>query len=190
MSATLPCSPNTRRNQENLSPKQNRPGHEDRSAIAGTAATPSEPQTAFRAHSGRRPHRSCCSVISPSLTASPVPALANRTSILALFPALGLFRSRRSRSSRLAASPRTPVTFRPISLTASSSASLPPARDENIGTFFNEPLGARQRHATRSTRDDCNPTLELSHDFSFQAPSLVDWGRPREFRHGSAGVRR
>jgi hypothetical protein len=31
--------------------------------------------------------------------------------------------NRRSRSSRLAASPRTPVTFRPISLTASSSAS-------------------------------------------------------------------
>ncbi len=24
---------------------------------------------------------------------------------------------------------------------------LPPARDEDIGTFFNEPLGTRQRHA-------------------------------------------
>src|SRR6185437_2746046 len=41
---------------------------------------------------------------------------------------------------------------------------LPPARDENVGTFFNEPLGARQRHAARSTRDDSNLTLKLSHD--------------------------
>ena len=39
-----------------------------------------------------------------------------------------------------------------------------PARDENIGAFFNEPLGARQRHAARSTRDDCNLTFKLSHD--------------------------
>src|SRR5712692_359258 len=44
---------------------------------------------------------------------------------------------------------------------------LPPARDENVGAFFNEPLGARQRHAARSTRDDCNLTLKLSHNFSF-----------------------
>src|SRR5689334_1076741 len=44
---------------------------------------------------------------------------------------------------------------------------LPPARDEDIGTFFNEPLGARQRQAARSTRDDCNLTLKLSHDSSF-----------------------
>src|ERR1700760_557428 len=36
---------------------------------------------------------------------------------------------------------------------------LPPARDEDIGAFFNEPLGARQRHAARSTRDDCNLTV-------------------------------
>src|SRR5260221_14406901 len=57
---------------------------------------------------------------------------------------------------------------------------LPPARDKNIGAFFNEPLGARQRHAARSTRDDCNLTLKLSHDFSFQAPSLVVRGGPRD----------
>src|SRR5580704_17164126 len=62
----------------------------------------------------------CCSVISPSGTASPVPALAYRMSILP-FSRLTVS-NRRSRSSRLAASPRTPVTFRPISLTASSSA--------------------------------------------------------------------
>src|SRR5262249_25432291 len=43
---------------------------------------------------------------------------------------------------------------------------LPPARDENIGAFFNEPLGARQRHAARSTRNDCNLPLKLSHDYS------------------------
>src|SRR3984885_9116890 len=55
---------------------------------------------------------------------------------------------------------------------------LPSARDENIGAFFNEPLGARQHHATRSTRDDCNLTFKLSHNFSFQAPSLVVRGGP------------
>src|SRR6266403_5549523 len=55
---------------------------------------------------------------------------------------------------------------------------LPPARDKNIGAFFDEPLGARQRHAARSTRDDCNLTLKPSHDFSFQAPSLARPGRP------------
>jgi hypothetical protein len=36
---------------------------------------------------------------------------------------------------------------------------LSPARDENIGAFFNEPLGARQRHTARSARDDCNLTV-------------------------------
>ena len=67
---------------------------------------------------------------------------------------------------------------------------LSPARDENIGAFFNEPLGARQRHAARSTRDDCNLTFKLSHDCSFQASALIVRGHPREPRHGSAGVRR
>src|SRR6202035_497680 len=33
---------------------------------------------------------------------------------------------------------------------------LPPARDENVGAFFNEPLGARQLLAARSTHYDCN----------------------------------
>src|SRR6202020_1948332 len=61
----------------------------------------------------------CCSVISPSGTASPVPALAYRTSILP-FSRLTVSK-RRSRSSRLAASPCTPVPFRPISFTALSS---------------------------------------------------------------------
>ena len=65
-----------------------------------------------------------------------------------------------------------------------------PARDENVGAFFDEPLGARQRHATRSTRDDCNLTFKLSHDFSFQPPSLVVRGRPRDPSHGSVGARR
>src|SRR5258708_5917133 len=41
---------------------------------------------------------------------------------------------------------------------------LPPARDENIGAFFNKQLGARQCHTARSTRDDCNLTLKLSHN--------------------------
>src|SRR5260370_13274013 len=45
---------------------------------------------------------------------------------------------------------------------------LPPARDENIGAFFNEPLGARQRHTARSTPDDRNLTLNLSHNYSLR----------------------
>src|SRR6185312_31553 len=43
---------------------------------------------------------------------------------------------------------------------------LPSTRDEHIGAFLNEPLGARQRHAARSPRDDGNLALKLSHDFS------------------------
>ena len=67
---------------------------------------------------------------------------------------------------------------------------LPPAGDENVGAFFNEPLGARQRHAARSTRDDCDLTFKLSHDFLLQAPSLVVRGGHRDARDGLAGVRR
>ena len=63
---------------------------------------------------------------------------------------------------------------------------LPTARDEDVGAFFNEPLGARQRHAARSARDDGNLTFKLSHDFfpapswSFgEAPETVDLGLPK-----------
>src|SRR5882757_2690670 len=61
---------------------------------------------------------------------------------------------------------------------------LSPARNENVGAFFNKPLGARQRHAARSTRDDCNLTLKLSHTCSFRgvgtasAPENLDMGLP------------
>src|ERR1700733_10347794 len=44
---------------------------------------------------------------------------------------------------------------------------LPAARDENVGTFLNEALGARQRQSTRSARDDCNLSFKLSHTCSF-----------------------
>src|ERR1700760_1978162 len=44
---------------------------------------------------------------------------------------------------------------------------LLPARYKNVCAFFNEPLGALQRHAARSTRDDCDLTFELTHDLSF-----------------------
>src|ERR1700752_3263423 len=47
---------------------------------------------------------------------------------------------------------------------------LLPARYENVSALFHEPLGALQRHAARSTRDDCNLTFELTHDPSFEAP--------------------
>src|SRR6266700_5451996 len=43
---------------------------------------------------------------------------------------------------------------------------LPPTRDENVGALFNEPLGARQRQAARSTRDNCNFSFKLSHNCS------------------------
>src|SRR6266403_5308541 len=49
---------------------------------------------------------------------------------------------------------------------------LPPAHNENVGAFFNKPLGARQRHAARSTRDDCNLTLKLSHNCSLRELKL------------------
>jgi len=42
---------------------------------------------------------------------------------------------------------------------------LLPTRDENVGALFNEELSARQRHAARSTRDDCNFSFKLSHDY-------------------------
>src|SRR6202042_694314 len=42
---------------------------------------------------------------------------------------------------------------------------LPPTRDENVGALFNEPLGARQRQAARSTRDDRNLTFKFSHNY-------------------------
>jgi len=64
---------------------------------------------------------------------APVPALAHNTST-APFSRLTVS-NKRSRSSRLAASPCTPVTFRPINLTASSRRFLPPARDEDMRSF-------------------------------------------------------
>ncbi len=45
---------------------------------------------------------------------------------------------------------------------------LPPTCDENVGTFFNEALGARQRQAARSSRDDCHLTFKLSHNCSLR----------------------
>ena len=40
--------------------------------------------------------------------------------------------------------------------------------DENVCAFFNESLGALQRQAARSTRDDCNLTFKLSHNYSLR----------------------
>src|ERR1700733_7796600 len=67
---------------------------------------------------------------------------------------------------------------------------LPSAGDENIGAFLNKQSGARQCHASRSPRDDCNLTLKLSHNLSFQAPSLVVRGVPLEPRNRLAGATR
>src|SRR3981189_3539235 len=124
----------------------------------------------------------CRSVISPSGMASPMPALAYRTSILPFFP---LDRVEQAvevvEIGRVAAH----AGYVPANqLDGLVERLLPPARDENIGAFFNEPLGARQCHAARSTRDDSNLTLKLSHNFSFRgvgtasAPENLDMGLP------------
>src|SRR5579862_404710 len=68
----------------------------------------------------------CSSVTSSSLASSPCPALAKRISISPFSRFTVSYR--RSRSARLLASPCTPVTFLPMSLTASSSLSFD--RDE------------------------------------------------------------
>jgi hypothetical protein len=44
---------------------------------------------------------------------------------------------------------------------------LPPASDEHIGPLFDEQFRRLECHAARSTRDDRNLALKLSHDFSF-----------------------
>ena len=67
---------------------------------------------------------------------SPMPALAKRISTRP-FSAL-TFANRRSRSARFPASPCTPVTFLPISLTAVVQLFLPPASNENVCALFDE----------------------------------------------------
>ena len=124
----------------------------------------------------------CCSVISPSGTASPDAGARVQDVDPALFP---LDRVEQTvevvEIGRVAAhAGHVPAN----QLDGLVERLLPPARDENIGAFFNEPLGARQRHAARSTRDDCNLTLKLSHDFSFQAPSLVVGDAPENLDMG------
>lgn len=42
-----------------------------------------------------------------------------------------------------------------------------PARDEDVGAFFDEPPGGRQGHAARSACDDRYLAFKLSHDFPF-----------------------
>ncbi len=58
---------------------------------------------------------------------------------------------------------------------------LPPARDENVGAFFNEPLGARQRQAARTTRDECNLTFKLSHNDSLRKMCRIHFSRVDSF---------
>ena len=87
----------------------------------------------------------CCSVISPSGRGSPMPALANRTSI---FPFSLLDRIEQTvkvveigRVTAHAGHVPANQLDRLIELL------LPPARNENVGTLFNKALGACQRHA-------------------------------------------
>jgi hypothetical protein len=64
----------------------------------------------------------CSSVISPSLPSSAVPALAHNTSMAPFSRRTAS--NRRSRSFKFAESACTPVAFRPITVTASSTASF------------------------------------------------------------------
>ena len=60
---------------------------------------------------------------------------------------------------------------------------LPAAEDEDEGALLDEALCCGAADAGSATRDDCNLTFKLSHDFSFQAPSLVvRGGTPRTSR--------
>jgi hypothetical protein len=43
---------------------------------------------------------------------------------------------------------------------------LPAARDEDVGSFVDEQLGAGQRHSTCRTCDHRDLAIELSHDHS------------------------
>jgi hypothetical protein len=63
---------------------------------------------------------------------------------------------------------RAAVAFSADQLDGLIERLLPPARDENVGAFFNEPLGALQRQAARSTRNDCNFSFKLSHNYSLR----------------------
>ncbi len=78
----------------------------------------------------------CASVTSPSGKASPLPALANRTSNLALFP-LDRFEQpvQVVEIGRVTAHAGHVPADHPHSLI---ELLLPPARDENVGTLFNE----------------------------------------------------
>ena len=63
---------------------------------------------------------------------------------------------RRSTSFRLATSPYTPVTFLPISATASVQHVLSAARNEYVvHAFFHEALCGSQAHACGRSRDHC-----------------------------------
>jgi hypothetical protein len=86
-----------------------------------------------------------CSVISPSLRSSPVPALVHNTSTAPF--------------SRLTA--RTTVQIVQVGLISLHAGHvsadqldgfiqsiLPPTRDENVSSFVNEQLGTGQRHTT------------------------------------------
>jgi len=178
MSATPPCSPNTRRNQENLSPKHlTRHENPIRREIEPAATSSETRKQRARAISGRGRIEMSCSVISPSGTASPCRGARYRTSILP-FPA-DVSNSRRGRT-RLAAL-RHAVTFRPISLTASSeacTASRPVMKKQAPSSRTAWTLASA---CARSTRDHCNLTLSFPHDsLLLQAPPLVVSGRPHE----------
>src|SRR5258707_5103318 len=162
MSATPPCSPHTRRNQENPSPK-NCSGHDDRSTIVEQRQRLLD----RKQRSARIQAEGRIEVLLGNLAQWYGLALASAREQdvdLALF---SLDRIEQTvevvEICRVAANAgHVPAN----QLDGLVELPLPPTRDENVGTLFDEALGARQRHAARSSRDDCNLTFKLSHNDS------------------------
>src|SRR5258707_2517264 len=164
MSATPPCSPHTRRNQENPSPK-NCSGHDDRSTIFEQRQRLLD----RKQRSARIQAEGRIEVLLGNLAQWYGLALASAREQdvdLALFPL-----DRIEQAVEVVEIGRVTAHAGHVpanQLDGLIELLLPPTRDENVGAFFNEPLGTLQRQAARSTRDDCNLTFKLSHNYSLR----------------------
>jgi hypothetical protein len=88
----------------------------------------------------------CCSVISPSWRSSPVPALVHNTSTAPLFPP-----DRVEQTVQIVQVGRISLHTGHVSadqLHGFIQGFLPPTRDEDVSSLFNEQLGTGQRHTT------------------------------------------
>src|SRR5882757_1017981 len=104
------------------------------------------------------------SVISPSRPCAPVPALAHNTSIAPLF----LF-DRVEQTVQIVEVGRIALHAGHVSadqLHGFIHGVLPSARDEDVGSFANEQLGAGQRHTACRAGDHRDFAIDFSHDHS------------------------